>query len=158
MLLMLTLTRSCFPAAIGVPGVGCEENLRIPHQGIVNLSQRDGVGVTGRRGGAMGGGRSGRDGHASDRAPGGEALGSGLAVDGSGQAVAARAAVGGAGAVGGEEALGGPRRREPPPPPLPLARRLVGVLRPVVQALVPPGARHVVTPPDAPPRSSPACR
>ncbi len=38
--------------------------------------------------------------------------------------------------MGGEETLGGPGGFEPPHVPFPLARRLVGVFRPIVQVAV----------------------
>jgi len=85
----------------------------------------------------MGGGRrSGHGGGTADGPPGGEAFVAGLAVAGGAEAVAARAAVAGDGAVGGEEALGVARMLEAAHPPLPLARGLVRMLRPVVEPLV----------------------
>jgi hypothetical protein len=73
---------------------------------------------------------------AGDRPPGGEALGSGLAIGFGGQAVAARAEVTGNRAVRGEEPLRMPRRFEPAHASLAFARGLVRILGPVVQSPV----------------------
>ena len=61
----------------------------------------------------------------------------GLAVGGSGEAVAAWAAVADDRAVGGEEPLGVARALAPAQPPLSLPRGLVRMLGPVVQSFVP---------------------
>ena len=81
---------------------------------------------------------SGGSGHAGDLAPGSEGTVALLPVGGGGQAVATWTAVRGDRAVGGEEALGVARGLEPPHPAFPLPGRLMGMLRPVMQALVPP--------------------
>jgi len=79
---------------------------------------------------------SGGSGHAGDLAPGGEGICSLSAIDDSGQAVAAWAAVAGERAVSREETVRKARALEPLHAPLPLAGRLVGMLGPVVRSLV----------------------
>lgn len=85
---------------------------------------------------ASGDGRADGGGQADNRAPGGEALVTGVAVGGGSQQVAARAAVVHARAVGGAEALRVPRRLKPAHPPRVLAGGLVRMLGAIIAPLV----------------------
>ena len=109
----------------------------IPDGGVVNVREAPRSRVAYGRAGARSGRRSGTTWRADDGAPGGAALVAGLAVDGGGAAVAARAAVRGDRAGGGEGARRMARRFEPSHAPLPLAGGLVRMLGPIIEPLVP---------------------
>jgi len=76
-------------------------------------------------------------GHAGDRGPGLEGLGSGGAILTGGAVIAAEVEEIVDPVMGGEEALGLARRLEPLHLPLSPSRRLVRILRSVIQTLVP---------------------
>jgi hypothetical protein len=101
-------------------------------EGVVNLlpvdriNEREGARLPGSS--VLSGG-----GKARDVLPGVESFSQLLTVFGDGKKVTSQAEVLGNGTIGREEALGVSRRLEPLHPPFPLARRLVGVFRPIVQ-------------------------
>src|SRR3954454_10189629 len=77
-----------------------------------------------------------RGGHAGDRGPGLKGLGPGGSILAGGAVIAAEVGQVVDPVVGGEEALGLARRLEPLHLPFSPSRRLMGILRPVVQAFM----------------------